>query len=333
MSHLEMMGFMFDLGTQFTNATIHHPKFRALLRSNAKFYAVIVEVFLTDALFATGAHFGAPVIGLSTFGASKWSTELVGTPIIPSFVPHTFSPFTDHMTFFERLGNFAMYWMDELTMPFFYDSIQEKIYKEGFPNSAKASLAEIKANTSLVLLNTHVSLGFPRPYATNMIEVGGMHVNPKVEKLPQDLQAYLDGAKDGAVYFSMCSNIKATQFPPEKLAGIIETFKSFPKVKFLFKYEAVLANKPDNVLTKDWFPQESVLNHPNVKLFITHGGLLSTTESIHFGKPVVGIPVFGDQSLNIGYAERRGYGIMVDFHDLSHETLTNAVNKGLNDPQ
>lgn len=47
--------------------------------------------------------------------------------------------------------------------------------------------------------------------------------------------------------------------------------------------------------------------HPNVKLFISHGGFFSTIETIYFGVPVIGIPIVGDQQTNIANAETAGY--------------------------
>lgn len=67
-------------------------------------------------------------------------------------------------------------------------------------------------------------------------------------------------------------------------------------------------------------------------MFISHGGLLSTTETVYHGVPVIGIPIFGDQIVNIANAENSGYGIKLEYDDLTEETLGLAINKMLNDP-
>ena len=42
-----------------------------------------------------------------------------------------------------------------------------------------------------------------------------------------------------------------------------------------------LKDLPKNVLTSSWVPQQDVLGHPNLKVFVTHGGLGSVMEAIH----------------------------------------------------
>ncbi|KRT83008.1 Glycosyltransferase, partial [Oryctes borbonicus] len=86
------------------------------------------------------------------------------------------------------------------------------------------------------------------------------------------------------------------------------------------------------VIIRKWFPQSDLLAHPNIKLFITHGGQLSTIESLYRGVPIIGIPVLGDQKLNMANAANRGYGVLIDFPDLSEETLTKALEEALNNP-
>lgn len=47
------------------------------MQSNQPFDAVIAEVFLDEALFGLAEHFKAPLIGLGTFGAISWNTDMV----------------------------------------------------------------------------------------------------------------------------------------------------------------------------------------------------------------------------------------------------------------
>lgn len=88
-----------------------------------------------------------------------------------------------------------------------------------------------------------------------------------------------------------------------------------------------LPGKPDNVFIAKWFPQDDILAHENVKLFITHGGLLSSTEAVYHGVPIIGIPVFADQKLNMARAVNGGYGLTIDYIDLTEVALTAALNE------
>jgi len=69
--------------------------------------------------------------------------------------------------------------------------------------------------------------------------------------------------------------------------------------------------------------------HPNVRLFITHGGLLSTQETVYWGVPVVGIPLLGDQKLNMARAVAAGYGILLDYANVTAESLDWALKEAL----
>jgi len=71
------------------------------------------------------------------------------------------------------------------------------------------------------------------------------------------------------------------------------------------------------------------LAHPNVRLFITHGGLLSTQEAIHRGVPLVGIPIFADQHYNLARTVSLSIGIRLDYENITTESVTWALNEVL----
>jgi UDP:flavonoid glycosyltransferase YjiC (YdhE family) len=68
-----------------------------------------------------------------------------------------------------------------------------------------------------------------------------------------------------------------------------------------------------------------VTAHPNVCLFITHAGILSTHEAIYHGVPVVGIPFIGDQFSNIFKLSTRGAGVELVYRTLSKQSILDAV--------
>lgn len=69
--------------------------------------------------------------------------------------------------------------------------------------------------------------------------------------------------------------------------------------------------------------------HPNVKLFITHGGLLSHTEAVHFGVPLLAIPIFGDQFQNAKTLENKGNGLKLEFSNITETSFQWALTEAL----
>jgi glucuronosyltransferase len=81
------------------------------------------------------------------------------------------------------------------------------------------------------------------------------------------------------------------------------------------------------------FISKYVIGHPNVRVFVTHGGLMGTQEAVHTGVPMVGIPLFADQELNIRNYVSRGIAVMVLYDHVTKESISNALKTVLHDPR
>lgn len=94
-----------------------------------------------------------------------------------------------------------------------------------------------------------------------------------------------------------------------------------------------LEGKPENVFIGKWLPQDDILAHKNVKLFISHCGMGSTVESKYHGVPIVGIPIFADQDFNIDTIVDEGWAIRADLTTLTEQSLSQAINEILENPK
>lgn len=109
-------------------------------------------------------------------------------------------------------------------------------------------------------------------------------------------QKFLDEAGEtGAIYFSLGSYVKSIDMPKDKLQAFIDSFRKV-KQRVLWKYEdESIQGLPSNVMVRKWLPQNDVLAHKNVVLFVTHGGVFGKQEGLYHGVPMLSIPFYGDQ--------------------------------------
>jgi len=88
-----------------------------------------------------------------------------------------------------------------------------------------------------------------------------------------------------------------------------------------------------NIDTNSIATSFSVPAHPNVRVFITHGGLMGTMESAYSGVPMVGIPLFGDQFHNVRCFESEGIALAITYHSITKATVLSALKEVLDNPR
>ena len=107
---------------------------------------------------------------------------------------------------------------------------------------------------------------------------------------------------------------------PKRVKDIfLRTFQNLNDYQIIWKWEdsEKMPDKPDNVLIRKWLPQQDILGHPDTKLFITHGGLMSTLEALYKGVPTLALPVFLDQFTNAERGQRLGYGETISWKNFT----------------
>ncbi|PEW13688.1 macrolide family glycosyltransferase [Bacillus cereus] len=88
-------------------------------------------------------------------------------------------------------------------------------------------------------------------------------------------------------------------------------------------------NIPKNFKLYNYVPQLEVLQHADV--FVTHGGMNSSSEALYYGVPLVVIPVTGDQPFVAKRLTEVGAGIRLNRNELTSELLRETVKKVMDD--
>ncbi|MBD0406560.1 glycosyl transferase family 1 [Bacillus sp. 1021] len=94
---------------------------------------------------------------------------------------------------------------------------------------------------------------------------------------------------------------------------------------------AELDEIPENVIVKPYVPQLEILKRAD--LFITHGGMNSTSEGLYYKTPMIVIPMGADQFAVGSQVEKTGAGKMFKKENVTVELLTEAIKELSENPE
>jgi len=305
-------------------ATYRDPEVTKILRDPKayNFDVVVIDAIFNEFTLALGHHIGAPNIILSPanrFGSLAWGLNI---PHPLSYLPSGIDENTDRMTFLQRCKNvMAILGFHYLRHNHMFSGYDE-IIKEVLPNSP--TIAELENKVSFLITNTNPAISSVMPSMPYSVEIGGVNCKP-AKPLPKDLEDFMASSGDaGVIYFSLGSFTKGDSMPSSMRDTVIKVFAKLPQ-KILWKYEQEIENLPKNIILTNWAPQQDLLAHKKIRLFISHGGGLSTSEAVYHGSPILGFPLSADQWGNMATAKERGFAEYLDWTKLTEEDFMNKI--------
>lgn len=325
---MELKDKFFEFHRKICEMIVHMFENKDLMRSlqEAKFDMVLTDPANGGGVFLAH-HLGLPIV----FNA-RWTVHgeahfaIAPSPL--SYVPLPPSELTDRMTFFERVRNIIFYTMrmhlyKQVVGPH-YSPLSKRYFG---PDVDYFSLFQA---ADLWLMRVDFVFEFPRPTMPNVIYMGGFQCKP-VKPLPEHLEQFVQSAGEhGVIIMSLGTLIG--DLPHDLAEEIAAAFAKLPQ-NVIWRYKG---DRPsslgNNTLMLDWMPQNDLLGHPNVRLFISHGGTNGIYEAIYHGVPMVGIPFVFDQADNLSRLRAKGVARILDISELDRETFLKTIQEVLNEP-
>lgn len=314
-----------------TKIQMENVEVQELLKKDRKSFDLIIIESQYPALFSLQGIFDAPLIGISSLGINNFYLGLQGNYMHPVLYPDILSELSPELGFLERCDS-TMIAVGVNLLYKFYLIPQADIFSKKYFGNDIPYVEDLMKRTSLSFLNINSLLSLRTPYVPNVIEVALTHMN-HAEALPKDLQDILDNAKKGAIYFSLGTNVRFGNIPQSFEDAVLKSLCELPFTVLLKWYKEDLPIKCKNVIVKKWYPQQSILAHPNIKAFVMQGGLQSLEEAIYYAIPMVVIPFLGDQPINAKKLTSFGLALQLNPVGIKQEELTSIILEVANNPR
>ena len=249
--------------------------------------------------------------------AIPFDTYVSNMPSLSSHIPNMMFTYTDELNFPTRILNFvkdvAIY-LSPITM--------EGDFSSYAPDRSWKSTRELVQNSKLWLYLHDDTITLPRPSMPNTLFIADIMAR-EANPLPFELESLVSNASNGVILVSFGSVV--TSIPSKQIEIIFKAFSSVKQQIIMKRVTGVSTDVPKNVFFMDWLPQNDLLGHPNVKLFITHCGLIGLIEAFNHAKPVLGIPFAADEPFNCYFVEMKGIGRRMKLGSFAADDLIHEI--------
>lgn len=329
-SEMEFIWRFFDQVIAACNATYLEPEVASLIQNptdpstgRPKYDLLVADSVFNEFVLPIGHHLGVPIVYISTsfiFPIQAWNLNI---PYPISYIPMGTRVQTGPMTFWQRwLNVWDSMGFAGVRHYYLFSKLENVIRGSFLPDSP--SLSDLERNVSFMMSHTHPAIHPRHPLMPYSVQIACAHCKLP-QKLPQEFEDFLESSGiHGTIYFSLGQQTKGTAMPKQMQRKIIKAFEQLPQ-KILWKFENDIENLPANVKLVKWAPQQDLLGHPKVRLFISHGGGLSTLEAAYHGCPLLGFPLSVDQLGNIASAMESGFADYLEWRTFTVNQLLEKI--------
>uniref|UniRef100_A0A0N5C0Z9 glucuronosyltransferase n=1 Tax=Strongyloides papillosus TaxID=174720 RepID=A0A0N5C0Z9_STREA len=306
------------------NLLTHHKKsFDELV--GKKFDSVVVDdLYNPCGLLFTGLQKSVYIYwSISSLRSeSAWAHQ---SPSPPSYLPVRGTKLGENLNFFQRNYNLLSYIKSLYIHQHIILRRMDRLFNEFYPNQIPSAFF-MERNASINFINTPPIYDFARPYMPRVNFVGGLHCH-KPKALPNELEEFVK-QKDHFILITGGFSTNWNYALNKQINIVLKTIKKMDNLNFIWQYNGNdIKNLSDNVLIKEWVPQQDLLGHKRCLLHISHGGLNSLIESVYHGVPVLGIPLTTFSYDNLLRITERKAGLIIEKHQWNTNNFVNAINR------
>ncbi|CAE8630718.1 unnamed protein product [Polarella glacialis] len=189
----------------------------------------------------------------------------------------------------------------------------------------------------------HLATSFPAwegstaAWPENIFAVGPQGPRHLEEKgaIPPEFVFCFDDSKLPVVYVSTGSNFALTK---KQCKILYRGLSKVPDVRYIWALrvdfqEALEAVDASRFHLVDWAPQKDILASPAVKAIVYHGGFNGICEALQEAKPLLLVPIEGDQFVNADNAVMKGVALQVNRDRFSAHEVAEKMQRLLSEPR
>lgn len=187
----------------------------------------------------------------------------------------------------------------------------------------------------VLALNNHhmISEGPIGPLLPSMLDIGAILLEQSTTV--EGNLSEVEGIRRPMVLFSLGTRFSWRTTSVELEKSFVEAFAQLSDYDIFWTYDGKNASDirrvHKHIKLAKWWPQPHLLSQPEMRLFVSHGGKGSLSEALYYGVPLLGLPLLGDQRVNLRKMQQKQWGLTLDARNVSQGTILSGIQSILTD--